>query len=163
MLTDELRFVLSPHPPFHHHLPSFPCRFANAPVNAQGGKEFNDSHIPAGDTPPDPLAKASVTPDHASHYESAEQEKARLQQQYNNAAAGAGTGTTASSAAEASAGATLPARVEAVYDFDGQEEGDLSFKIGAVIEVTGKEDDMWWHGTVAGRSGIFPSNYTRAL
>lgn len=52
--------------------------------------------------------------------------------------------------------------MEATFDFTGQESGDLSFKAGDIIDVTGQEDDMWWRGTVNGRSGIFPSNYVKS-
>jgi lipid-binding SYLF domain-containing protein len=137
--------------------------FANAPVNARGGKELNDaaptdsSHARAGDAPPNPFAHPSdATGAGAPQFETAEQEKARLQQQY-------AASNQVDSAGSANVGSTLPARVEALYDFHGQEADDLGFKTGDVIEVIGKEDEMWWRGTLAGRTGIFPSNYTRAL
>ena len=50
-----------------------------------------------------------------------------------------------------------------MYDFHGPEQGDLSFKAGDIIQVTGEEDEMWWHGTLDDCSGIFPSNYVCAL
>ena len=141
-------------------------RFANAPVNAQGGKVFNDAtssdHAQArsGDLPPDPFSHPSDVAAGAPQYESAEQEKARLQQQYASAsAAGAG----ADNAATARAVSSLPTRVKALSSFEGQEADDLHFKVGDIIEVTGKEDDMWWRGVLAGRSGIFPMNYVEAL
>lgn len=134
-------------------------RFASAPVNAQGGKQFNDpvsSSQPyqarSEDGPPNPFSHPSDAPAGAPQYETAEQEKARLQQQYASAP-GAATGASSS----------LPARVEALYDFEGQEQGDLSFRVGDIIEVNGQEDEMWWRGSLAGRAGIFPSTYTRPL
>ncbi|GAC99407.1 hypothetical protein PHSY_007008 [Pseudozyma hubeiensis SY62] len=121
--------------------------FANAPLNAQGGKQF-------GDAPPNPFSHPSDAPAGAAPYESAEQEKARLQQQY---------ASRHGDAAPVRASSSFPSHVEALYDFAGQEQDDLAFKIGDVIQVTGQEDEMWWRGTLNGRSGIFPSNYTRAL
>eukprot|EP01090_Pellita_catalonica_P001367 TRINITY_DN11078_c0_g1_i1.p1 TRINITY_DN11078_c0_g1~~TRINITY_DN11078_c0_g1_i1.p1 ORF type:complete len:342 (+),score=54.11 TRINITY_DN11078_c0_g1_i1:108-1133(+) len=53
---------------------------------------------------------------------------------------------------------------EALYDFEGSQEGDLSFHAGDVIEVT-KNSGNWWNGNVAGNdaSGTFPSNYVRVF
>lgn len=51
--------------------------------------------------------------------------------------------------------------VMAIYGFEGQEEGDLSFQEGEkirVIKKTGSTDD-WWEGEVRGRRGKFPANY----
>ncbi|CDS82102.1 related to YSC84-protein involved in the organization of actin cytoskeleton [Sporisorium scitamineum] len=61
-------------------------------------------------------------------------------------------------------------RVVALYDFEAQEEGDLSFQKGQVIAVTKKTQsrDDWWQGRVeaglsASRVGIFPATYTQTL
>lgn len=49
----------------------------------------------------------------------------------------------------------------AVYPFEGQEQGDLTFEAGEVIRVT-KRDTEWWTGEItADRVGVFPANYTR--
>lgn len=48
----------------------------------------------------------------------------------------------------------------AVYDFQAVESTDLSLKVGDRILVNETKDD-WWHGTVDGRSGIFPGNYVQ--
>ncbi|CEH13118.1 Uncharacterized conserved protein [Ceraceosorus bombacis] len=67
---------------------------------------------------------------------------------------------------------TQQRRVVALYDFEGQEAQDLSFKIGDVIRVIRATMDRqdWWLGRlehasagVQGRSGVvgsFPANYT---
>lgn len=127
---------------------------------------FNDTtsthsaQAPSGDLPPDPFSHPSDAAAGVPQYESAEQEKARLQQQYASAsAAGVGADHTATTPAVSS----LPTRVQALYSFEGQEADDLPFKVGDIIEVTGKEDDMWWRGVLHGRSGIFPMNYVSAL
>ncbi|KAL1976158.1 hypothetical protein VTN31DRAFT_2440 [Thermomyces dupontii] len=49
----------------------------------------------------------------------------------------------------------------ALYTFDGDQEGDLSFKKGEIITIlkrTDKDED-WWTGQIGDRVGIFPSNY----
>uniref|UniRef100_A0AAY4CLR3 Intersectin-1 n=1 Tax=Denticeps clupeoides TaxID=299321 RepID=A0AAY4CLR3_9TELE len=48
----------------------------------------------------------------------------------------------------------------AMYTYESNEQGDLTFQQGDVITVTKKEGD-WWTGTVAGKSGVFPSNYVK--
>ena len=46
----------------------------------------------------------------------------------------------------------------ALYDYEAQAAGDLSFMTGDVIEVTqkGATENEWWTGTLNGRSGQFP-------
>ncbi|KAJ3476179.1 hypothetical protein NLI96_g11340 [Meripilus lineatus] len=48
--------------------------------------------------------------------------------------------------------------VTALYDFDAQADGDLSFKIGDRIEIVEKSDsaDDWWTGKLRGQQGVFP-------
>ncbi|ORX35804.1 hypothetical protein BD324DRAFT_631775 [Kockovaella imperatae] len=51
----------------------------------------------------------------------------------------------------------------AIFDFEAQAEGDLSFKAGdriEIIEQTESADD-WWTGRIDGRQGIFPGTYTQ--
>jgi len=51
----------------------------------------------------------------------------------------------------------------ALYDFNGEQPGDLSFKAGDVITVVKKGDsaESWWEGRVGERNGIFPANYVQ--
>ncbi|KAG2229894.1 hypothetical protein INT48_001329 [Thamnidium elegans] len=52
---------------------------------------------------------------------------------------------------------------KALYAFDGQQQGDLSFQEGDVITIVQKTDsqDDWWTGKVNGQQGIFPANYVQ--
>lgn len=54
---------------------------------------------------------------------------------------------------------------EALYSFDGQSEGDLSFREGDQIKVLKKTEstDDWWEGELRGRKGSFPANYCKLL
>ncbi|XP_065537623.1 SH3 domain-containing YSC84-like protein 1 isoform X3 [Lathamus discolor] len=54
-----------------------------------------------------------------------------------------------------------PVEVTALYSFEGQQPGDLTFKAGDKIMVTTKTDSQfdWWEGRVGGQTGIFPANY----
>ncbi|KAI9100611.1 hypothetical protein DFS34DRAFT_494413 [Phlyctochytrium arcticum] len=56
---------------------------------------------------------------------------------------------------------TTTVYVVALYDFQGQEEGDLSFTKDDKIEVLERTDNVndWWKGRVGGRVGTFPGNY----
>ena len=53
----------------------------------------------------------------------------------------------------------------ALYEFDGEQPGDLKFKKGDLITVTKKKTSTndWWTGIIGGtsgaRSGTFPANY----
>ncbi|KAJ3362651.1 hypothetical protein HDU91_003316 [Kappamyces sp. JEL0680] len=56
--------------------------------------------------------------------------------------------------------------VVALYDFEAQAEGDLSFRKDERIEVLEMKEDIndWWTGRTAdGRVGVFPGNYTTPL
>ncbi|KAK4546533.1 hypothetical protein LTR36_001750 [Oleoguttula mirabilis] len=61
-------------------------------------------------------------------------------------------------------GAGPPAQyVTAIYDFEGQNAGDLAFREGERIRVVKKTESVedWWTGEVGGRVGEFPANYVR--
>merc|ERR1719410_2948318 len=60
----------------------------------------------------------------------------------------------------------LPSRVEALYDCDGDEDDELTFVTGEIIQVTGQEDDDWWIGNIESqphRHGCFPVIFVRSL
>ncbi|OQE39996.1 hypothetical protein PENCOP_c006G01110 [Penicillium coprophilum] len=54
-----------------------------------------------------------------------------------------------------------PVFVTALYDFDGQGDGDLSFREGDRIRIVRKTQstDDWWEGELRGQKGPFPANY----
>uniref|UniRef100_T1IY47 Intersectin-1 n=1 Tax=Strigamia maritima TaxID=126957 RepID=T1IY47_STRMM len=49
---------------------------------------------------------------------------------------------------------------EAMYGYQSNETGDLSFSPSDVIMVTKKDGD-WWTGIIGDRVGVFPSNYVK--
>ncbi|KAF2103502.1 reduced viability upon starvation protein [Rhizodiscina lignyota] len=53
--------------------------------------------------------------------------------------------------------------VTALYDYEAQAEGDLSFSAGDVIEIINRTDNQeeWWNGRVGHKEGQFPGNYVR--
>ncbi|XP_072549707.1 GRB2-related adapter protein 2a [Salminus brasiliensis] len=59
---------------------------------------------------------------------------------------------------------TLPAsrsavQVKAMFDFTAEEDDELGFSAGDVIEVIDRSDTSWWKGRLHGKVGLFPANY----
>ncbi|KAK5814931.1 hypothetical protein F5H01DRAFT_206141 [Linnemannia elongata] len=56
-----------------------------------------------------------------------------------------------------------PDVVTALFDYNGEQPTDLSFKKGDVITVVKKTDSRndWWTGKCHGKEGSFPANYTQ--
>jgi len=56
----------------------------------------------------------------------------------------------------------MNAKCEALYDFDGQDSDDLSFRVGDILIITGELDGWFLGKTLDGsKTGIFPSNYVK--
>lgn len=51
--------------------------------------------------------------------------------------------------------------VEALYDFEAQQDGDLSLKTGDKIQVLEKISPDWYRGKSNNKIGIFPANYVK--
>ena len=49
--------------------------------------------------------------------------------------------------------------VKALFDFKPQEENELEFRKGDLIDVVEKDDANWWRGRLGDREGLFPANY----
>lgn len=54
-------------------------------------------------------------------------------------------------------------QVKALYNFTAEEDDELGFSAGDVIEVLDCSDESWWKGRLRGKSGLFPANYTTQL
>ncbi|KAI9784598.1 MAG: hypothetical protein M1839_001820 [Geoglossum umbratile] len=54
-------------------------------------------------------------------------------------------------------------KATALYDYEAQAEGDLSFITGDVIEIVKRtsNENEWWSGKLNGKEGQFPGNYVR--
>ena len=55
--------------------------------------------------------------------------------------------------------------VTALYDYEAQAHGDLSFSAGEVIEIVRRtnNDNEWWYGKVNGKEGQFPGKLSIVL
>ncbi|KAL0614272.1 Intersectin-1 [Plecturocebus cupreus] len=52
-------------------------------------------------------------------------------------------------------------QVIGMYDYVAQNDDELAFNKGQIINVLNKEDPDWWKGEVNGQVGLFPSNYVK--
>lgn len=52
--------------------------------------------------------------------------------------------------------------VEALFDHEAEEEDELNFMTGDLVEVIDKPDGGWWRGRCHGKEGLFPSNYVKS-
>ncbi|KXN81625.1 LAS seventeen-binding protein 1 [Leucoagaricus sp. SymC.cos] len=53
--------------------------------------------------------------------------------------------------------------VEALYDFETSESGDLELKEGQRILLIERTSDDWWTGELNGKTGLFPASYVKLL
>ncbi|VDK46964.1 unnamed protein product [Gongylonema pulchrum] len=66
----------------------------------------------------------------------------------------------------ATAPSAPPARkpsCRALYDFEAQNDGELEFKEGDVIELISQIDENWYEGSLRGKTGYFPISYVHVL
>ncbi|XP_072916342.1 GRB2-related adapter protein-like isoform X3 [Hemitrygon akajei] len=56
-----------------------------------------------------------------------------------------------------------PIFVQACFDFSPQDDTELNFYRGDVIEVLDTMDANWWKGRCHGRVGYFPRNYVQPM
>ena len=50
--------------------------------------------------------------------------------------------------------------VVAVYDYEANEEDELTFFENSIIYVINKSCSGWWEGVLNGQTGLFPQSYT---
>ncbi|XP_040577011.1 endophilin-A [Lepeophtheirus salmonis] len=52
---------------------------------------------------------------------------------------------------------------QAIYSFDAENPGELSFQAGDIIQLKSRIDDNWYDGACHGKSGYFPVSYVSIL
>ena len=52
---------------------------------------------------------------------------------------------------------------KALYDYQAQDDTELSFDVDEVITVTKQDNSGWWEGSIHGKTGIFPANYCQIV
>ncbi|XP_035401744.1 intersectin-1 isoform X4 [Cygnus atratus] len=72
-------------------------------------------------------------------------------------------GTSKTTPTELPKSTALPSvcQVIGMYDYTAQNDDELAFNKGQIINVLNKEDPDWWKGEVNGQVGLFPSNYVK--
>jgi len=79
-------------------------------------------------------------------------------------ASGAQFGTLPGGAAAGGAPASSGHKAIALYAFQGQEDGDLSFEPNDIVElIVHAEEEEWWQGSCRGVTGTFPRDYVKRL
>ncbi|KAG8136549.1 hypothetical protein E2320_005121 [Naja naja] len=72
-------------------------------------------------------------------------------------------GTSKTTPTEPPKSTALPSvcQVIGMYEYIAQNDDELAFNKGQIINVLNKEDPDWWKGEVNGHVGLFPSNYVK--
>ncbi|KAA1079217.1 ESCRT-0 subunit protein hse1 [Puccinia graminis f. sp. tritici] len=143
------------------HIPSSSqARFGNPPL-ASG-------HTAPDPTPhPAPVNRASSQPPAGNHHHQAPIDamaQMSLQNSHpdsDNIPLGPATGSDLHPVR--TKGRPAPKKVKALYDFEPNEEGELSFKEGDIIRVIDSVYKDWWKGELRGQIGIFPVNYIETI
>ncbi|XP_077410367.1 SH3 domain-containing kinase-binding protein 1 isoform X3 [Vanacampus margaritifer] len=54
-------------------------------------------------------------------------------------------------------------RCKAAFSYVPQHEDELELKIGDIVEIVAEVEEGWWEGVLNGKSGMFPSNFTKEI
>ena len=54
-------------------------------------------------------------------------------------------------------------KVQASFDFEPQESGELRLRKGDIVTVLDKSDQNWWKGSCNGQEGMFPVPYVKEM
>ncbi|KAM9712530.1 SH3 domain-containing kinase-binding protein 1 isoform 2-T2 [Menidia menidia] len=54
-------------------------------------------------------------------------------------------------------------RCKAAFSYVPQHEDELELKVGDLIDVIAEVEEGWWEGFLNGKTGMFPSNFTREV
>ena len=52
---------------------------------------------------------------------------------------------------------------EALYDFEAENNSELSFQEGEIIKLISQVDENWYEGSLRSQTGYFPINYVKVL
>uniref|UniRef100_A0A3Q3LW04 Osteoclast-stimulating factor 1 n=1 Tax=Mastacembelus armatus TaxID=205130 RepID=A0A3Q3LW04_9TELE len=54
-------------------------------------------------------------------------------------------------------------RCKVAFSYVPQHEDELELKIGDIIEIIAEVEEGWWEGSLNGKTGMFPSNFTKEI
>lgn len=159
-----------PPPPYDYKPTALIPGYSNEPQSAGGaGTPPSRYQTPANGVSPllSPQNTLSPVPTNTSDYFNNQRRPSA-----NSVASVGSMGAAAAAAAKKKPPPPVPAKrmpsfqaqfVTALYDFEGQNPGDLAFREGDRIKVVKKTDsvDDWWDGELRGVVGAFPANYVQ--
>jgi endophilin-A len=73
------------------------------------------------------------------------------------------TASSSQNFSSTTAGGQGQATAEALYDFEPENQGEVSFHEGDIIQLISRVDDNWFEGSVGGKTGLFPVTYVKVL
>lgn len=51
--------------------------------------------------------------------------------------------------------------VEVTYEYEAEQEDELSIKVGDIIKNVSTAEGGWWEGEINGKTGMFPDNFVK--
>ena len=48
-----------------------------------------------------------------------------------------------------------------MFDYDAEDDDNLSLRKGEIVEVLDQKKDGWWQGSLHGKEGLFPFNFVQ--
>ena len=139
-----------------------PLNMASRPFAASGGSDAT----PALPAPPGAATGA------AEAARAAEEEKAAADEEFERQADNLAKLNLAEEEANEAAAILRPAgqsavsgglRAKVLFDYEAEEDNELSLREGETVEDVEQIDEGWWSGTVGGRSGLYPGEPSLTL
>ncbi|XP_046848947.1 CD2-associated protein-like isoform X1 [Xenia sp. Carnegie-2017] len=54
-------------------------------------------------------------------------------------------------------------RAKVTFDYDAENDDELTLKEGDIVKVLDQEEEGWWKGELKGKIGVFPSNFVELI
>lgn len=54
-------------------------------------------------------------------------------------------------------------KAKVTFDYEAQDQDELSLKMDDIIDVLGEEEPGWWKGQQGNKIGVFPSNFVEFI
>ena len=54
-------------------------------------------------------------------------------------------------------------KAKCVFDYEAENDDELTLAEGDIVNITSQEDEGWWEGELNGKKGWFPSNFVEEI
>ena len=54
-------------------------------------------------------------------------------------------------------------KAKVTFDYEAQDQNELSLKLGEIVDILGEEEPGWWKGQLANKVGVLPSNFVELI